>query len=308
MPEASAIAHAPAHAKINLALAVAPPDGSGMHPIASWFAPIVLADDVTITTRDAPPERPLVIEWADDAPIPAELRAAIDWPAEDDLAMKALRALEQRTGDPLHAEIRIAKRIPAGAGLAGGSSNAATTLRLLNQLYELDLSPEDLRETAAALGSDIAFFIDDRDDLAAPPRAALVTGLGDRIERLPLSETHLALIVPDFPCPTGAVYRAFDELDEPHPFDPAAVEAMARAGAPDGEQLFNDLAEAAERVEFVLGSIRSRATQITGAPAHVTGSGSALFIVCENDRDARARAAAASAELTGCAAFATRTV
>jgi len=300
MPEASA----PAHAKINLALAVAPPDESGMHPIASWFASIALADDVTIATRDAPPERPLVIEWAEDAPMPSP----IDWPAEKDLALRALRALEQRAGDPLHAEIRITKRIPAGAGLAGGSSNAATTLKLLNHLFELDLSPQDLRETAATLGSDIAFFIDEAEDPAAPPRAAFVSGLGDHIERLPLAETHLALIVPDFLCPTGAVYKAFDELQEHHPFDPAAVEAMARAGAPDGEQLFNDLAEAAERVEFVLGSIRSRATQITGAPAHVTGSGSALFIVGENEPDARARAAAASAELTGCAAFATRTV
>ena len=304
MPQASA----PAHAKINLALAVAPPDESGMHPIASWFAPIALADDVTITTRDDPPERPLVIEWAEGAPMPSE----IDWPAQKDLAVRALRALEQRTGDPLHAEIKIAKRIPAGAGLAGGSSNAATTLKLLNQLFELDLTAHDLRETAATLGSDVAFFIDDPDDPSAKPppapRAAFVSGLGDRIERLPLAETHLALIVPDFPCPTGAVYEAFDRLEEHHAFDPAAVEALARAGVPDGEQLFNDLAEAAERVEFVLGSIRSRAAQITGAPAHVTGSGSALFIVCENEGSARARAAAASAELTGCAAFATRTV
>jgi len=288
-----------ARAKINLALAVDQPDSAGMHPIASWMAPVALADTVTLRTLDAAPDIPLRATWADDAPMPTP----IDWPAEKDLSVRALRALEAHVGQPLHALITIEKRTPAGAGLGGGSSDAATTLRLVNDLFELDLTVGELQRIGATLGSDIPFFLDEAD----PPRPALVTGLGDAIERVALAETHLALIVPDFPCATGPVYKAFDALD-PEPFRDAEVGAMARTGEVVGEALFNDLAAAAERVEFVLGSIRSRAEQIAGAPVHVTGSGSALFIVCENEGDALARAAAVRAELTGCATLATRTV
>jgi len=292
-----------AFAKINLALAVDRPDARGMHPIASWMAAIDLADDVTVVACDDPPESPWSCAWAADAPVPEHARPPIDWPAERDLAFRAARALAAHAGEPLHAEIRITKRIPTGAGLGGGSSNAAATLLALNELYELDLSIDELQAVGHALGSDVPFFLDEAD----PPRPALATGLGESIERTAPAEAHLALVIPDFPCPTGAVYRAFDELDHDG-FRDADVAAMARSGAVDPERLFNDLAPAAERVEFVLASIRSRAEQIAGAPAHVTGSGSAIFVVCENEGDARARAAAIEAELTGCAVVATRTL
>ena len=288
-----------AHAKVNLALAVDQPDAAGMHPIASWMVPITLADRVTLRQLGGESSRPLAVTWASDAPMPSP----IDWPAERDLAVRALRAIAEHTGEPLHAEIRIEKRIPVGAGLGGGSAAAAAVLQLANDVFALGLPVDELQRLGRTLGSDVPFFLDD----AEVPRAALVTGLGEGLERLTPVDSHLALIVPDFPCPTGAVYAAFDAL-EPVPFRDADVAAMAHAGVVDGEALFNDLAEAAQRVEFVLGSIRSRAEQIAGAPVHVTGSGSALFLVAENEGDARARGAAVGAELTGCAAIAVRTL
>ncbi len=194
-----------AHAKINLALAVDQPDGAGMHPIASWMAPVALADSVSVRALDAETAAPLVLRWGEGAPMPTP----IDWPAEKDLSVRALRALEAHVGQPLHALITIEKHTPAGAGLGGGSSDAATTLRLVNELFELDLSVGELQRIGATLGSDNPFFLDETD----PPRAALVTGLGDTIERVTLAETHLALIIPDFPCATGPVYAAFDALD-----------------------------------------------------------------------------------------------
>ncbi len=287
-----------APAKVNLALAVDQPDASGMHPIASWMACIDLADRVAVTALDEAPGSVLSVTWADDAP----MSSPVDWAEEKDLCVRALRALEAHTDEVMHASISVEKRVPVGAGLGGGSSDAATTLRLLNELFELDLSVEELQRVGAALGSDVPFFLDETET----PRSALVTGLGDGIERVHITETHLALIVPDFGCATGAVYGAFDAL-EPEAFRDAEVAAMARAGIVNGEALFNDLAPAAEKVEFVLGSIRSRAEQIAGAPAHVTGSGSAMFIVCENEGDARARAAAVGAELSGCVTLAART-
>ena len=292
-----------AFAKINLALAVDKPREEGMHPIATWMTAIDLADDVAVIAHDRPPDRPWSCEWAEDAPVPPGARAPIDWPAEKDLALRAARALERRTGETFHAEIRIAKRIPAGAGLGGGSSNAAAALLALNELYELDLPIEELQAVGHGLGSDVPFFLDEAD----PPRPALVTELGESIERTPPVDAHLALVIPDFPCPTGAVYRAFDELEH-EGFREPEIAAMARAGGVDPERLFNDLSPAAERVEFVLASIRSRAEQIAGTAVHVTGSGSAMFAIGENEGDARARAAAVEAELTGCSVLATRTL
>src|SRR5262249_20048039 len=123
------------------------------------------------------------------------------------------------------------------------------------------------------LGSDVRFFLDDH----APPRPALVTGLGERVERLGPCGAELVLILASFACPTGAVYAAYDRLG-PRPLRERAVRDLAASGRADG--LFNDLAPAAECVAPGLDAIRRAASQAAGLPVHVTGSGSALFVVC----------------------------
>src|SRR5690606_29106189 len=128
-----------AHGKINLALAVAPPEPpqatrAGWHRIASWMAPIELAADVTVE-RLGEGEPALDVAWAPDAPLRAGQQA--DWPREKDLTWRALKLLEAETGRSLPARITIRKRVPAAAGLGGGSSNAATALQLLDELFEL---------------------------------------------------------------------------------------------------------------------------------------------------------------------------
>src|SRR6185295_18407432 len=122
---------------VNLALSVGPPlpagdPRAGMHPIASWMHAIDLCDEVWITRLVTGASR-LDIAWADDAPRPSP----IDWPSEKDLAFRAHRLLEGDTGRALPAAIRIAKRIPVGGGLGGGSSDAAATLLALNDLFAL---------------------------------------------------------------------------------------------------------------------------------------------------------------------------
>jgi 4-diphosphocytidyl-2-C-methyl-D-erythritol kinase len=264
-----------AHAKINLALAVDRPlsDGpcAGMHPIASWMAPIDLADTVTVERADA---SSCDITWSDGDPV--------EWPLERDLAARAHAAMEDEFG-PLPARITVRKSIPAGGGLGGGSTDAGAVLRALNHLFALGLGADRLRTIAATLGSDIPFFIPDDPDPASPLAPALVTGLGERIERVgvcdpahPGAAIPLLLIFPPFACPTGEVYRAFDEHPPAH-FRGDDVEAIARAGVCDTTVLFNDLAAPAIAIRPDLGVLRADLRRHLGRPVHVSGSGSTLF-------------------------------
>ena len=270
-----------AHAKINLALAVGPPlpPGSphaGYHPIASWMHAIDLADDLTVAhAPDSKPVTTFDIAWHDGAPV--------DWPIESDLTARAHRALEQHAARPLPTAVTLRKRIPAGGGLGGGSSDAAALLLALRDLHNLDITTAQLAALAHTIGTDIPYFIDDDQ----PPRPALVTGLGDRIERLPRSAASLTLILPPFGCPTCAVYRAFDAAPTHAGHEPR-VRSLATRPI-DTRLLFNDLADAALRAEPRLAELHAALARELGTPVHVSGSGSTLFCFAPA---ARVRAAA----------------
>lgn len=279
-------------AKLNLSLAVGPAiEGGarkGFHPIASLFATIDLADEVEVIEGG----RGFDLAWADDAPRPTP----IDWAAERDLAMRALAALESRAGRGLGVGLRVRKRIPVGGGLGGGSSDAAAALVAVSEACGLGLSRVELREIGATLGSDVAFFVDD----AEPARAAVVTGLGDVIERVTIpfaSELSPVLIVPAFGCPTGEVYRAFDRA-------PTRGVDEARVRRADPEDLFNDLLAAAELVRPELAAVRAKAGVACGRKVHLTGSGSGLFLLVPN-AEAPSVVAKLAAALPDCNVLAT---
>jgi len=208
-----------APAKVNLALSVGPPDARGMHPIASWMVAVEWGDDLTLRRAEAG-GLTLDRRWADDAPH----TPAIDWAVEADLAWRAHAALEAEAGRPLPVAAELVKRVPPGAGLGGGSGDAAAMLVGLRRLYGLPLSDADLKRVAGTLGSDIPFAVD-----AVLGRAsAVVTGLGERIEPSPLAgPVHLVLVLPPLRCPTGAVYRAFDRSAEHAAVDEPRVRALA---------------------------------------------------------------------------------
>lgn len=278
----TASAHLRANAKVNLALAVAPaneppPAGDGLHPIASWFCAIDLCDELTVTRLDADRASRYAIMWHDEAP----RRTPIDWSVSKDLAVKAHAALEAAVGRRLPVQMKLEKRIPVGAGLAGGSSDAAAMLRAVCDVYDLGLSDDRLRAIGATVGSDVAFFLDDAD--VPTPRPAFVSGVGEIVERTadiagPGGDAvTLVLVLPGFGCSTPGVYRAFDELG-PGEFRSGRVRELARRGVLDTGELFNDLARPAEIVEPRLGELRGELSAALGAPVHVTGSGSGLFI------------------------------
>lgn len=298
-----------AHAKLNLALSVGDPippgmPNAGFHAIASWMAPISLCDQIRLTRLPDGSASSLSINWAADAPRPTP----IDWPRDKDLAWRALQAMQAAAGRQLPVAIDVTKRIPAGGGLGGGSSDAAATLRGLNLLFNLGLSMPELLKVGMTLGSDVSFFLDDPPEdhnaqaeiapgaplaLAAPPRPAIVTGFGEAIERIERIRQEILLIVPPFGMPTGPVYKEFDawrdELflvprNERPPAPPEetlvrqrAHQATARA-AILSEFLFNRLAVGAWRLEPRLMHILNAAARATRTHAHVTGSGACVYI------------------------------
>lgn len=277
-----------AHAKLNLALWVgAPVEAPGTpthayHPICSWFHGVDLCDEITLTRLDAGPSRH-EIGWArQDGG-----RDPVGWPLESDLCVRAHRALEARVGRALPCQMVVRKSIPAGGGLGGGSSDAAAVLMGLDALFDLSLGEEELAGVAMALGSDIAYFIDKREN---PPRPAIVGGFGEQVERLgrPHAGTEVTLIFPPFGCDTGAVYRAFDSalgaIGDDEAAGPGRVRELADAGVIRADGLFNDLAPAAEKVEPRLADLRRALAEGLGRPVQVSGSGSTLFVIGPVDR------------------------
>lgn len=301
MPTTTLAARCPA--KVNLALSVGAPAANGYHPIASWMVAVDLFDDLALTRldgRDAAEANPADapgpggpaepagdstydIAWADDAPQPTP----IDWPVESDLIVKAHRLVEAAVGRSLPVAARLRKRVPVGAGLAGGSSDGAAMLAGLDRLFALNLGDGAMIELASRLGSDLAFFFS--------TGSAIVGGFGERLEPWPAPEeagpVHLALLMPPLHCGTGAVYRAFDAMSPGASVDEASVRAAA--GPPIAP--FNDLAEPACAVEPALAEVRRVIARAVERPVHVTGSGAGLFIVADDGAEAAYLAAAAQA-------------
>jgi len=289
-----------APAKINLALAVGPADreaAGGRHPVCTWMVAVDLCDDLTIQQLEPDRFSRYAILWHRDA----RRRRDIDWSIRNDLAVRAHLLLESTTGRRMPVQLKLEKRIPVGAGLGGGSSNAAAMLLGCNELFELGLSRDDLIDLAAQLGSDVPFFI--------RARSAIVEGFGERMTRIEADpDIHLVLLLPEFSCDTAAVYRTFDELATASAMTDedlaarfaqgeAGIHAMAPTGQLTAEAPFNHLTLPARRHQPDLPRLMEEAAELTDLPVHMTGSGSALFAVCDNDVHAEFTARAVNERL-----------
>ncbi|MHC4209554.1 MAG: 4-(cytidine 5'-diphospho)-2-C-methyl-D-erythritol kinase [Planctomycetota bacterium] len=264
-----------APAKLNLALSVGPPDDDGMHPICTWMVTVDLCDELLVTRLAADRFSRYAILWHPEA----RRRGDIDWSTTRDLAVRAHLALEQHVNRRLPVQMKLEKRIPVGGGLGGGSSDAAAMLRATDELFELGLTDDELRAIAAGLGSDVPFFV--------RGGSAIVEGFGERIaphdEIRPL---HAVIVFPEATCPTGHVYAMYDEIG-PQPLRPDAVRALAAgAGALRTEAVFNDLAAAALRLTPQLKEPAGQLSRLAECPAQVAGSGSSLFVLCDDQMHA----------------------
>jgi len=275
-----------APAKVNLALSVGRArDEDGYHPICSWMTRIDLADDLEVTRLEDDYLSRYAILWKPDAP----KKTPIDWSITKDLAVRAHQLLEREAGRSLPVQLKLEKRIPVGAGLGGGSSDAAAMMLAVRDLFDLDVTDDRLTDLAMELGSDIAYFLTDG--------PAIVEGLGETITPSPPVAACMALVIPDFGCHTGAVYRQFDAKPRGD-VDTDRVRALANGGSIDPEALFNDLEDPALAVapdlEALMDAVEKAAD---GRRAHITGSGSGIFVLCDGRRDAGRIAR----ELDGCA-------
>jgi 4-diphosphocytidyl-2-C-methyl-D-erythritol kinase len=249
-------------AKINLTLRVCGTRPDGFHELESLVALLSLHDLVRVTPRNDG----VITLACDDPTIPTD---------ESNLALRAARALADAAGVETGVDIALAKRIPAGAGLGGGSSNAATTLTLLNDVWRCGLDRAALAEIGADLGSDVPLF------LHGP--VCVMRGRGEQLEPVerPL-DAWVVLILPELHCSTPAVYRAWDALPE-HPPRPKLDRILAGLDTPREVMyaLFNDLERAAFAVNPELAELAARASEAIGRPIRLTGSGAALFTLCD---------------------------
>ncbi len=189
--------------------------------------------------------------------------------AEENLAYRAAQLLLRAVGVSGHVLIRLTKRIPAGAGLGGGSSDAAAVLRLMNEMYGGPLDAESLTTLGAELGSDVAFF------LGESP-LAIGRGRGEKLEPIPpLPVAHLVLAFPPVHMSTADAYEALSSrgLDAggPRLGDPPASWAWVSSLAHNDFQ--NVVAGLHSEVQAALDALEA----VGGKPVLLSGSGSACF-------------------------------
>tara|TARA_R110000868_G_scaffold119469_2_gene316792 strand:- start:73806 stop:74711 length:906 start_codon:yes stop_codon:yes gene_type:complete len=278
------------YAKINLILRVAPQLSTslstglstGFHPICSWMHAIDLHDQIELSILPEGPSE-FVISWSSGDPV--------EWETESDLVFRAHALLERELNCSLPARICVTKSIPAGGGMGGGSSNAAGVLLGLNRMFALGLDQHQLRTIAHGLGTDIPYFIDiEAFESGVPQCPAVVSGIGDRIEPTDRVSSSITLLIPSFGCPTGTVYRAFDELGEGRGIDHDAVMVAANRGIFDQSVLSNDLSTPARQAVPELDAAMS-ALESLGIHPHLSGSGSTMYVIGHLDAETMDRIA-----------------
>lgn len=238
---------AEAFAKVNRSLVVLGRRPDGYHELDTVFQAVGLTDRLTFEESDG-----LTLE-VDDPSVPA---------GPENLVLRAARALAERAGVKPRAAITLEKRIPAGGGLGGGSSDAAVTLAGLSTLWGLELPPGRLEDIGGALGSDVPFFLHGG--------TARGLGRGERIEPLPdLPPGGVVLVMPPFPVATADVFR---RLGAPE-WDGRPADEPWPGGVPDR----NDLEPAAEALFPALREIREALGAAGAVQARLSGSGSTVF-------------------------------
>jgi 4-diphosphocytidyl-2-C-methyl-D-erythritol kinase len=261
--------HVLAPAKVNLYLEARGRRPDGYHEIETLILAVDLCDEITL----APDPSGKLCLTCDRAELSA---------GEDNLVLKAARLLKERTGCGRGAAIRLVKRIPWAAGLGGGSSDAAATLAGLNELWGLGLPTARLSELGAELGSDVPFFFH------AP--AAVCTGRGEGVRPVTTGRSFdIVIVKPEAGLNTAEVYREFAArgAEGAAPGPGPAVEALAEGDAEAlGKALFNRLQGPAFRLCPPAAELYGRLRASGAAGCLLSGSGSSLFALCRDDREA----------------------
>ncbi|MER3395514.1 MAG: 4-(cytidine 5'-diphospho)-2-C-methyl-D-erythritol kinase [Acidimicrobiia bacterium] len=254
-----------AHAKLNLSLRVVGRRINGLHEISSVMCSLDLGDAVRV-------------ELAEGRVNTLEVSGEDTGPDLQNLALKAAKVFQDACAiTDLGFEIKLEKRVPPGTGLGGGSADAAAVLDLANRISGANLDGVKLAEIGRSVGSDVPFCL--------VGGVARVGSTGEKIETLEFTDAleaaRFVVGIPDFWLSTGDVYAAFDSIqkkgEQAEP--PAAIDGLV-------DVFVNDLEPAAEWLAPPLEKLRRKLSRIAGSPARMTGSGSAMFVVCDSEDQA----------------------
>ena len=252
--------HEKAYAKLNISLDVGKRREDGFHEMTMVMQSISLADAVTVTLNDT-----------------GKVRARTSLPFipgdERNLAVKAaLCYLEAIGRQGQGAWIEIQKAVPVGAGMGGGSSDAAAVLRAMNALFDHALSTPELEKLSCAVGSDVAFCV--------AGGTALATGRGEKLEALPpLPDCAFVVCKPEFSISTPELFRKLDQMPlRRHP-DTAGLLSAIREGQLGQvcRRMYNVFEDVDDRRMRTVADIKSRLLDAGALGAVMTGTGSAVF-------------------------------
>jgi 4-diphosphocytidyl-2-C-methyl-D-erythritol kinase len=271
-----------AFAKVNYALDVLGLRADGYHEVGTVMQSISLADDVQL--RRAAGGFDLSLEPED-----AEIG-----PQEHNTTYLAWKALQELAGEELPVQVTLRKEIPAGAGLGGGSADAAAVLVGLNELFGFGFRVDQLRRIGAWIGADVPFCISGG--------TALGEGVGEILTPLPAPPDHrLVVAKPPRSADTGKIYRAFDEArtKSTHSVEPV-VEALRSSILPAlAAAVGNDLAPVTRGIVPEMARLE-RTLLATGAlGASMSGSGTAVFGIFDDEVTARGAQDTVDASFTG---------
>ncbi|MDA8426027.1 MAG: 4-(cytidine 5'-diphospho)-2-C-methyl-D-erythritol kinase [Treponema sp.] len=258
-----------APSKINLHLRVYERRPDGFHGIRSLFQAVSLAD--TIVVRSLKTINTVAIE------------GSFDCPAQDTTVYKAITAFRNASGIGTGLSVKVEKVVPAGAGLGGGSGDAAAVLRALDALFDTRFDTKELAAMAATVGSDVPFFVEGG--------CALVSGRGERVDRMVSREDFaLAIHFPGFPMGSAEAYRLLDRMrpEDSGEADPAA-EVLKAAYYEDPKLWpFANSFEPFVAVDHpAIAAIRSKMSELGAFFSAMSGSGSSVFGVFPTARAAR---------------------
>ena len=288
------VCHAPA--KLNLYFELLARRDDGYHDVETLMVPISLYDTVGFQAVSGG-----AIASGQQCEIDFQLQSCYqknglnqeNIPSDRrNLVIRALELLRQQSGTDQRAQVTLVKRIPSQAGLGGGSSDAATALRLANVGWGLGWSQKQLMELAAELGSDVPFFLS--------PGAAIGRGRGEQLERLPAGVQFCAvLVVPPEGLSTAEVYRAAEVPVAPRTIDPA-IAALQTGSLRDLRRgLHNRLEQTARTLSPWIDRVRI-AMDAVGCSVHqMTGSGSGYFGLTRHMKEAKRMASQLRASNVG---------
>jgi len=249
----------PAPAKLNLCLQITSQRDDGYHHLQTVFQFLDVADRLRFVVRD---DKKIIRKTDNEGIKP-----------QDDLVIKAATALQLATGIEKGADIYLQKILPVGGGVGGGSSDAATTLMVLNHLWETRLEVKQLAEIGLGLGADVPIFIHGH--------AAFATGVGEQLEEISPAEPWYLIVHPDVHVSTSEIFTN-SQLTR----DSSAIRICdLQIGTPDEAQVFDELGNV---FEPIVAKQHPEITEVIEflrdySDARLTGTGACVFAACESE-------------------------